>query len=166
MSVSKSLAAALLVGSVVVGMACTAQRTDESKNDAGAVIDETKAGANTAIEATKKAGSEVIDASKDAARVTADKTKEIAGDVAEESKDIARTTGATVTDEWVTTKVKAKFADETLLEHSDIDVDTTHHVVTLKGSVRSSAARSRAVEIATGTEGVTRVVDRLVVKNN
>jgi osmotically-inducible protein OsmY len=45
-------------------------------------------------------------------------------------------------------------------------VDTTNHVVTLKGSVRSSAARSRAVAIAAGTEGVTRVVDQLVVKNN
>ena len=144
MSISKSLAAGLLVGSVVVGVGCTAQGSDESKKDAGVVLDETKAGADTAIDATKKAGSEAMSA----------------------SKDIALAAGAAVTDGWVTTKVKAKFADETLLERSDITVETTNHVVTLKGSVRSPAARSRAVEIATGTEGVTRVLDQLVVKNN
>lgn len=144
MSISKSLAAALLVGSVVVAVACTAQSSDQSKRDAGAALDGAKAGAGTALDATKKAGSEAIDA----------------------SKDIALATGAAVTDGWVTTKVKAKFADEIALEHSDISVDTTNHVVTLKGSVRSSAARSRAVEIAAGTEGVARVVDHLVVKSN
>jgi hypothetical protein len=166
MRVSTSLAAALLVGAVVVGVGCTGPRTDDSKRDAGAAIDATRSGASTAIDATKKAGSEAIDASKDAAGVTADKTKQIAGEVAEKSKEIAVATRAAVTDGWVTTKVKAKFADETALERSDIDVDTTNHVVTLKGSVRSSAARSRAVAIAAGTEGVTRVVDQLVVKNN
>ena len=144
MSVMKSLAAALLVGSVIVGGACTAQRADESKKDAGATLDGARAGAGTALDATKKAGSEAIDA----------------------GKDIALAAGAAVTDGWVTTKVKAKFADETALERSDISVDTTNHVVTLKGSVHSSVARARAVEIATGTAGVARVVDKLVVKNN
>ena len=144
MSMVKSLVAALFIGSVVATLACTTQRADESKKDAGAALDEARAHANTALDATKKAGSEAVDA----------------------GKDIALATGAAVTDGWVTTKVKAKFADETALERSDINVDTTNHVVTLKGSVRSSAARSRAVEIAKGTEGVALVVDQLVVKNN
>ena len=143
-SMVKYLAAALFVGSVVATLACTTQRADESKKDAGAALDETRAGVNTALDATKKAGSEALDA----------------------GKDIALATGSAVTDGWVTTKLKAKFADETVLDRSDIRVDTTHHVVTLKGTVRSSAARSRAVEIAAGTEGVARVVDQLVVKNN
>jgi hyperosmotically inducible protein len=166
MSVSKALAA-VLVGSVVVAAAgCTARSTDESKKDADVVVDETRTGARSAVEATKKAGNEAIDASKDAARATADKTREIAGDVAEKSKDLALATGATVTDGWVTTKVRAKFADEAVLEHSNISVETTNHVVTLTGTVHSSTARSRAVAIAAGTEGVTRVVDQLVVKND
>ena len=38
-----------------------------------------------------------------------------------------------------------------------------NHVVTLKGTVASEKAKSRAVAIASGTEGVTRVVDQLVV---
>jgi osmotically-inducible protein OsmY len=37
-------------------------------------------------------------------------------------------------------------------------------VVTLKGTVVSDAARVRAVAVARSTEGVTRVVDQLVVK--
>jgi hyperosmotically inducible protein len=73
-------------------------------------------------------------------------------------------TSAAVTDGWITTKLKAKFADETMLKGSDINVDTTDHVVTLSGAVPSATAKSRAVEIADGTEGVKRVVNRLVVK--
>ena len=51
-----------------------------------------------------------------------------------------------------------------MLERSDITVDTTDHVVVLKGSVRSAAAKAKAGEIAKGTEGVTSVVNLLVVK--
>lgn len=51
------------------------------------------------------------------------------------------------------------------LAGSDINVATTEHVVTLKGHVRSSAARLRAGEIAAGTEGVTGVVNELIVRD-
>jgi hyperosmotically inducible protein len=60
--------------------------------------------------------------------------------------------------------VNDKFVDETLLKDSKINVDTNDHVVTLKGTVGSDAAKARAVAIARGTEGVVRVVDQLVVK--
>jgi hyperosmotically inducible protein len=95
-----------------------------------------------AIEATKKAG---------------DKTASVA-------KEVASATGAAVTDGWITTKVKAKITDETVLNGSDITVETDDHVVTLKGAVRSRASKDRALEIARGTEGVARVVDQLVVQ--
>ena len=144
MSMVKYLAASLLVGCVVVNLACTTQRSNESTKAAGAALDQTTASANKALDATKEAGSKAMDA----------------------GKDIALATGAAMSDGWLTTKVKAKFADETALERSDIRVDTTGHVVTLTGSVRSSAARSKAVEIAAGTDGVMRVVDHLVVNNN
>ena len=61
--------------------------------------------------------------------------------------------------------MSAKFVDEKLLKGSNIDVDTKDHVVTLKGTVRSDAAKARAVEIARNTEGVVNVVNQLVVKN-
>ena len=58
----------------------------------------------------------------------------------EKSKEAATTAGAAVTDGWITTKVQAKFADEPVLEGSDINVDTHDHVVTLMGTVRSGEA--------------------------
>src|SRR6185503_10933778 len=93
----------------------------------------------------------------DAARAGAEK-------VAEKTKEVAVATGAAVSDGWITAKVKAKFADETTLNGSSINVDTTDHVVTLSGAVLSGAAKTRALEIAEGTEGVKRLVNQLVVK--
>jgi len=80
------------------------------------------------------------------------------------AKEGATATGAAMTDGWITTKVKAKFVDETMLRGSDISVDTTEHAVTLRGMVPSFAAKARAVEITKGTEGVASVVDQLFVK--
>jgi hyperosmotically inducible protein len=164
MSFSKCLITAALVGVVSAGPACTAKAVDETKKDAGDALDATKAGADTAIAATKKAGEEAADAAKDVAQKTADKTAEIASNVAQKTQDVASAAGAAVTDGWITTKVKAKFADETVLKGSDINVDTNDHVVTLRGTVLSGAAKARAEVIAGGTEGVTRVVNQLVVK--
>jgi hyperosmotically inducible protein len=119
------------------------------------------AGAVSAISAcTDKDASE---AKKNAA-VAVDATRAGAEKVAEKTKEVAVATGAAVTDGWITTKLKAKFADETMLKGSDINVETTDHVVTLSGGVLSAMAKERAVEIADGTEGVKRVVNQLVVK--
>lgn len=164
MRFSKYLMTAALVGVVSAGTACTQKAMDDTKKDAGSALDSTRAGADKAIDATKKAGEKTADVTKDAAQRTADTTKEVAGDVARKSKEVAATTGAVVTDSWITTKVKAKFSDETVLKGSDINVVTNDHVVTLKGTVPSSAAKTRAAAIASGTEHVTRVVNRLVVK--
>ena len=54
---------------------------------------------------------------------------------------------------------------ETLLKGSDIDVDTQNHVVTLKGTVTSDAAKGRAVAVARNTEGVDQVVNQFVVRS-
>jgi osmotically-inducible protein OsmY len=51
-----------------------------------------------------------------------------------------------------------------VLDGSDITVDTKEHAVTLSGSVLSPQAKTRAMEIANGTEGVRSVVNHLVVK--
>ena len=70
-----------------------------------------------------------------------------------------------VVDPWVTTKVKTKILADDLLDKSEIDVDTTNDgVVTLKGTVPSAAAETRALELARTTEGVRSVVDRLEVR--
>ena len=68
-----------------------------------------------------------------------------------------------MTDPWITTRVQERFVGKNLLKDSDISVDTTKHVVTLKGTVLGRAGRARATTVARGTEGVHRVVNRLTI---
>ena len=75
------------------------------------------------------------------------------------------TVGCAQTDPGITSSVKAKFASDDLVKASDIDVDTRDHVVTLSGTVDSVAMKERAVELASTTEGVRDVVDRLMVSD-
>jgi hyperosmotically inducible periplasmic protein len=160
----RRLVMAALVGVACVAAACTETAVDKAKAETSAAVDATAAGADKALDATKKAGEKTLDATKDAAATTADKAKDVAGDVADKSKELASAAGEAVTDTWITAKVKAKFADEKLLNGVDIKVETNDHLVTLTGSVPSAAARARAVEIAQGTERVTRVVNNLVIR--
>src|SRR3954468_11525805 len=50
-------------------------------------------------------------------------------------------TGEVITDGWITTRVHERFVTEDLLKNSNITVDTDKHVVTLKGTVMTSAGR-------------------------
>ena len=63
----------------------------------------------------------------------------------------------------MTAKIKSKMALDDSVDAARIDVDTNGSVVTLSGRVASQAERDRAVRLARETEGVTSVVDRLVV---
>jgi hyperosmotically inducible protein len=92
-----------------------------------------------------------------------DKTKEGAEKVVDKTKEGLSKTGEVITDAWITTRVKSKFVGEDLLKGSDISVETTDHVVTLKGTVTSAAGRARAMKEARDVEGVHRVVNRLTI---
>lgn len=72
-------------------------------------------------------------------------------------------TGATIDDAWITTKVKWFYVGEEALQGSDIDVDTRNKVVTLTGTVATAAGKARAEALARQTEGVSRVVNHLIV---
>lgn len=61
----------------------------------------------------------------------------------------------------LTAKIKSKMALDDTIEARRIDVDTTGSVVTLSGTVRSSSERTRAMQLARETDGVTQVIDRL-----
>jgi hypothetical protein len=63
----------------------------------------------------------------------------------------------------LTAKIKSKMALDDVVEAADIDVDTTGTVVTLSGRVSSKAEHQQAMRLARETEGVTSVVDNLVV---
>jgi hyperosmotically inducible protein len=76
---------------------------------------------------------------------------------------MAVTMACSQTDAGITTAVKSKLASDDTVKASEINVDTHNHVVTLNGTVDSSAAKERAVLIARDTNGVTNVVDNLTV---
>jgi len=63
----------------------------------------------------------------------------------------------------LTAKIKAKMALDDSIEATAIDIDSDGSVVTLTGTVRSEAERSKALQLARETDGVTQVVDRLRV---
>jgi osmotically-inducible protein OsmY len=110
------------------------------------------AGAPQVVEKTREGAEKTKDAVVKGATVAADKTKE----------GLSKS-GEVMTNEWITTRVHARFVDEDLLKGSDISVDTDEHVVTLKGTVMDRAGRNRAARVALNTEGVHRVVNRLTI---
>lgn len=112
------------------------------------------------VKAKTRAGAEKT---KEGAEKVADKTKAGAEKAVDKTKEGLSKTGEVITDAWITTRVKSKFIGEDLLKNSDINVDTTDHVVTLKGTVMSAAGRARAVEQAKEVEGVHKVVDMLTI---
>ena len=59
--------------------------------------------------------------------------------------------------------MKSSFVGVDLLDGSEIDVDTNNHVVTLRGTVASEAARTRAASLAKQVEGVKSVKNELKV---
>jgi hyperosmotically inducible protein len=69
----------------------------------------------------------------------------------------------TLSDAWTTTQIYAKFFADPDIKGRNIDVDTTAGVVTLTGEVHSASERTQAVAKARGTDGVTRVVDKLTL---
>jgi hyperosmotically inducible periplasmic protein len=143
MSVLQRFGVAVLVGATVAASACE-REAEQARQGAGVVIDETE----------------------EAAEKTADATRDIAAKAVDKTKEMAAATGEAITDGWITTRIHGRFVDETLLKGSDIDVDTRDHVVTLKGTVTSDAAKGRAAAVARTVQGVDHVVNLLVVHSN
>jgi BON domain len=67
-------------------------------------------------------------------------------------------------DSGVTTRVKAKFAQDNVVKAHEINVTTREGVVTLTGEVDSADAKRQAVRLARETQGVTQVIDELRVE--
>ena len=66
-------------------------------------------------------------------------------------------------DAAMTAKIKSKMALDDDVSAASIDVDSKAGVVMLNGRVSSDSERVKALALARETEGVTRVVDNLVV---
>ncbi len=89
------------------------------------------------------------------------KTEDTAHDAKVKSEKAASKTGEVITDAAITTDVKTKFLAEPGVSGLNINVDTTNHVVTLSGNVKTKAEMNKAISIARDTKGVKRVVNHL-----
>jgi osmotically-inducible protein OsmY len=89
--------------------------------------------------------------------------KDVNQTLASHTKNGLRRTGGAITDGWITTKVKWFFMGDDLMKGSSINVDTNNRVVTLAGTVKTGAARTRATALARSTDGVMNVVNHLTV---
>ncbi len=74
------------------------------------------------------------------------------------------TVGEYVDDATVTTRVKAKLADDPVVSAMSISVETLRGTVQLSGFAKSRAEKSRAGEIAGATSGVKSVRNDIVVR--
>lgn len=94
-------------------------------------------------------------------------TKGVAGVVDQLSvvPEAAATSGFTeyATDAGITAEVKGKLLADPDIGGLRINVDTNDHVVTLTGSVRTEAERSKALQAAREAKGVTSVTDQLTI---
>ena len=84
---------------------------------------------------------------------------------ADKTVSATKKTGRAIDDGWVKSKIYAQYMTEwnTVLDDSDIDIDVDNNVVTLNGTVKTSAAKTKAVAIAKATDGVKSVKDNLRV---
>ena len=74
-----------------------------------------------------------------------------------------RTTGETVSDQWILTKVKSVLLAEEDVPSGHIDVDVFKGEVTLKGVLPSEKSKRAALRAAGRVKGVTKVSDKLFV---
>lgn len=65
--------------------------------------------------------------------------------------------GPSISDGWITTKIKATYAYSRWIDGSDIKVYTTDGMVKLSGSADSSAEKELAIELAQSIGGVREV---------
>lgn len=94
-----------------------------------------------------------------------DKTEDAAKAAGRNAAAAAVKTGRKVDDGWIKSKIYAQYMTDwnDILDDSDIDVDVKNNMVTLNGTVKSAAAKARAVSVAKGTDGVKGVTDLLKV---
>lgn len=75
-----------------------------------------------------------------------------------------QTVGAYVDDATITTRVKAKFAEDKTVSATSISVETLNGTVQLSGFAKSAGEKATAENLAKGTPGVKSVRNDIVVR--
>ena len=107
-------------------------------------------------------GTSGVDSSR--AREVAGKARQVGSEVAEKTAVAADEARRTLAEGGLTAKIKAKMALDDTVKALDLDVDTQGTVVTVSGFVSTEAERTKALQLARDTEGVTQVIDRIQLK--
>jgi hyperosmotically inducible periplasmic protein len=135
----------------------------DAKKNTKAAAHDTKQAATDAAAETRAETREARENARENAHEAGKDAKDTARNAGRETREATGTAGQAVNDGWITTKVKSSFVGVDALDGSDINVDTNAHVVTLRGTVASAAARARAVDLAKKVEGVKSVKDELTI---
>ena len=106
-----------------------------------------------------------MDKAAKAADKAGDKMAKAADKAEDKTESALKKTGRAIDDGWIKSKIYAQYLADwnTVLNDSDIDVDVKNNMVTLNGTVKSAAAKAKAVSIAKATDGVKGVTDNLHV---
>jgi len=96
---------------------------------------------------------------------TADKAEDKLDKAGDKTASAAHKTGRAIDDGWIKSKIYTQYLADwnTVLDDSNIDIDVDNNYVTLNGTVKSAAAKAKAVSIAKATDGVKGVKDNLRV---
>ena len=94
----------------------------------------------------------------------AERAREAGARLGEQVARGAERAGAALEEGRLTAKVKSKIALDDTLDGTSVSVETAGNVVTLTGRVESQAQHQRVLQLASETEGVTRVVDHVTVR--
>lgn len=76
-----------------------------------------------------------------------------------------RTASVVAADSAITTKIKGKYAGDSVVSVFGISVRTYEGTVTLSGTVGSILARDRAVSLARQTDGVKAVNNQIIIED-
>jgi len=129
----------------------------------GKAAEKTKAATNKVIDKTKEGTEKAVERTKAGVEKGAEKSKEGAATAAEKTGQGVQKAGSELTDAFILASVKMRLFGNDSLRGSDISVECDAHVVTVKGTVPTEAARAEAIALAQKTAGVNRVVDRLTI---
>jgi len=72
--------------------------------------------------------------------------------------------GSYIDDATITTQVKSRYANDPTVSAMSIQVETLKGVVQLSGFAKSAAEREKAESLARPVDGVTRVVNDIIVR--
>lgn len=115
-------------------------------------------------------GTSILNRNADAERrddpvLDADRIREAGGELAVTVARGAERAEAALAEARLTAKIKSKMALDDTIEAGRLNVDTSGTVVTVSGSVDTSAQHDRALQLARETDGVTKVIDEVEVAN-